>query len=334
MHPVTPEQALAFRLRNHHLARRIDAGSLRTAVRDVCGLQAQLGAAAHMALWARVRHLTPAEIEAALWDTRALVKVWCMRGTVHLLAAEDLSIYLGALKRSGVREVQRWMAKHGVSRGDADTMAEAVVEALAAGALTRRELTERVVALRGAKARPWIEHGWGGAVKQACLQGSICFGPNRGQEVTFVRRDQWLPDFEDMPTEEAETTLLRRYLHGYGPATPQDFAAWAGILVKDATSIWSRLGDEAVEVRVERGGLGSCVWISSRCRRKRMMPRSSICCQASIRICSGIATSSTLWTASTTRKSTGGRAGCHRSCSSTGGWRLPGLTIAPAGGCP
>lgn len=254
---ISRSQVAAFRLGRHHLAKRAPHESLVAVVRDICGVQAQVMAAAQVALWARVEGLTAEDIEQALWQERTLVKTWSMRGTVHLLPSQALPVHVGALKRALVGEVWRWIARHGVSTREAQSMTEAVLEVLKVGPLTRRELGERVVPILGPQARQWIEHGWGGGIKQACLEGRVCYGPNPGQETTFARRDQWLPVLGELSTEEAETALLRRYLRSYGPATPRDFSAWSGMRVRDITPIWSRLRDDLAEVNVE----GKVGWI-------------------------------------------------------------------------
>ena len=244
-------QVSAFRLQRHHLACRAPRQSLVTVVGDMGGVQAQLMAAAQMSLWARVQDLTPQDVARALTTERTLVKAWCLRGTVHLLPAEELPVYTAAVQRSAVQATQRWLASSGLGPEEMAIMTQAIAEALSSGPLTSRQLAERVVAMLGAQARPWVEHSWGGAVKQACLQGLLCFGPNQGQEVTFVRREQWLPNLADLPVAEAETALLRRYLQSYGPATLPDFAAWTGMRVSEVLPVRQRLGDEAVEVDVE-----------------------------------------------------------------------------------
>jgi uncharacterized protein YcaQ len=238
-----------FRAIRHHLDCRAPLKSLVTVVGDVCGVQAQLMSAAQIALWARVQGLRREDVERALWKERTLVKTWAMRGAVHLLPAKDLPVYVGALKRR-VREERRWMARYGVGPQEADTMIEAIIDALAPGPLTRQELTERVIDRLGSKARRWVQHSWGGVVKQACLQGLACFGPNQGQEITFVRRDYWLPDQGDLRAEDAEDELLRHYLHGYGPAALQDFASWAGMTIREASPIRKRLGGDLVEMAI------------------------------------------------------------------------------------
>lgn len=225
--------------------------SLAGVVGDICGVQAQLMSAAELSLWARVEDLTREDIAQALWRERSLVKTWCMRGALHLLVSTDLPIYVGGLMRRGLRREREWIGRYGVSEAEMDDMVRAVVEALGAEILTRKELSERVVERLGAKAKRWVEHSWGGIVKQACLLGLVVFGPNQGREITFVRREKWLPGTTAIPVEEAEAMLLQRYLHGYGPASLADFAAWAGMTSSDAMSIRQRVGDEILEVKIE-----------------------------------------------------------------------------------
>jgi hypothetical protein len=146
---------------------------------------------------------------------------------------------------------REWFRRYGVSDAEMDDMVVAVVEALGTEILTRKELTGRVVKRLGVKAKRWVEHSWGGIVKHACLQGLVVFGPNRGREITFVRRNRWLPGATDLPVEEAEAMLLRRYLHSYGPASLADFAAWSGVALSDAKPIRERVGDDVVDVKVE-----------------------------------------------------------------------------------
>jgi hypothetical protein len=246
---LSPAQIAIFRLHKHHLDCRAPLRSLKSVVGSICGVQAQLMSAAELALWARVKDLTQEDVAYALWRDRSLVKTWCMRGAAHLLVAADLPIYVGGLLRRGLRREREWIAKYGISESEMDAMVKAIVEALVDGALTRKELTESVVARLGAKTRRWVEHSWGGIVKQASLQGLVIFGPSHGLEITFVRRDQWLPQVKDLPTEEAENMLLKHYLHGYGPASLADFAAWAGLTVGDATPITERISSEIVEVK-------------------------------------------------------------------------------------
>jgi len=158
-----------------------------------------------------------------------------MRSTVHYLPSKDLPLYLAGLEPIIALNEQRWMARRGLDMSLLERMVEAVVEALSDGPLTRREIGSQVVAEVGEESKIWVEHSWGGVIKQACLRGLVCFGPDRGREVTFVRLDQWLPGLKRLSDAEgsslARAKVLERYLEGYGPATIQDFSFWSGCLL-------------------------------------------------------------------------------------------------------
>jgi len=197
-------------------------------------VQAQVSAAARLAIWTRIRRLTLDDVERALSRERSLVKTWCMRGATHLLPSADLPTFMASLRRAAPRGTRSWFARYGLRGADLEAMAAAVAEALRDGPLNRHELADRVVATQGERARPWVEHGWGGVVAYAAQLGLVCFGESRGQEVTFARTDAWIPGWHEVDVEEAEATVARRYLHGCGPAGPSDFAAWSGMAVRDA----------------------------------------------------------------------------------------------------
>lgn len=254
MNSITWPQVHAFRLQRHFLGQSEQPQYPTNVVSATCGLHAQVLSAALLALRVRAPGLSGRQIEHALWQERKLVKVWCMRGTLHVVTAHKLPLYVAALRPYLLKQEQRWMARYSVDAAAIETMANEILTALRGGPLTRREISEAILPRLKKSApgvRELLEHGWGGLGKYVCLQGDLCLGPNRGQEATFVRRDQWLSDWQEIPGDVAEVWLLKRYLQAYSPATVQDFAAWAGIAVRDASKIWARLQNEMRDVDVE-----------------------------------------------------------------------------------
>ncbi len=249
---LNSSQVLAFRLTRHHLADSRPA-DLAQIVSDVCGIQAQVFGAAEMALWARAHSLTRAALQSALWSSRALVKTCAMRGTLHLLAADDLSVYISALKRSRTRQLRQVMFRYGVTSREAEGVKQAVLAALSGGPLARADLTQRVLSLgiAGKKARRWFEQSWWGVARQTLFEGLICYGPNRGPETTLVRVDQWLPKQEEVRELEAKRVLFRRYLRAYGPATLQDFSKWTGMAMEETRAVWESMKGEWLEARFD-----------------------------------------------------------------------------------
>jgi uncharacterized protein YcaQ len=244
-------QIAAFRLARHHLADRQQT-NLTTVCQNICGMQAQLMAAAEMQLWARLHDLTRADIQAALWKSRTLVKTSCMRQTLHLIPASEFSIYISALKKSRIEALLRIMAKFGITRKAAEAMTGAIVEALHAGPMTQPELIKQIMPKVGKQMRAYMEQTWSIQMfRLALVEGLICYGPESNKKATFVRVDQWLPPQKKVSARAAQQILLRRYLRAYGPATIQDFSKWAGLPMSEAREVSNSLEDELIEVDIE-----------------------------------------------------------------------------------
>ena len=187
-------------------------------VARLAGVHAQVMSSAELALWARVEGLEPDAVASALWEERTLVKTWAMRGTLHLLPAAELSLWITALRTRIERHFlnrarQKWF---GFTRDEALELIAAIGEALDGRELTRAELAAAVGDER-------LLESWGSMLKPAAAAGELVFARGEGQKVRFTRPD-WTP--EEPAAALAEVT--RRYLGAGGPATREDVARWWG----------------------------------------------------------------------------------------------------------
>jgi hypothetical protein len=245
----------ARRLAAHRLDRPSPRAGLVEVVSAVGGVHAQVMASAELAIALRVEGATRRDVRAELWERRSLVKTYGLRGTVHLFPADELPLWLAAMRASR-------RAGGEALAPDARTRAviEAIAEALDGRCLTREELGEEV----GRRAGAWaLEPGlpafggawpvWGAMIGPAAAAGVLCFGPNRGNRVTFVRPDQWLAGRAEVEVdgEAALREVLRRYLAAYGPARPADFARWFRMDGRAAADLVRGLAGELEEVDVE-----------------------------------------------------------------------------------
>lgn len=94
---LTWPQVHAFRVERHHLARRAPKKELAKVAGDIGGAQAQVMSAAEMQVAVRVA-CSVGDVRTALWTDKTLVKTWLMRGTLHLIPAEDLPLYSAAMR--------------------------------------------------------------------------------------------------------------------------------------------------------------------------------------------------------------------------------------------
>lgn len=244
-------QISAFRLKRHHLV-DLHPPNLIDLSQNVCGIQAQVMSAAEISLWARRHDLTRAAIRDALWKNRTLVKTSVMRQTLHLIPAQDFSIYINALRQSRMAALWNIMSLFGITPNEVETLNTAIMDALRDGPLPQRELTEHLKPQIGKNVRAWMAKVWS-IFRPAIVEGLICYGPAQGNEVVFVRADQWLPRQKSIAESIAKKILLRRYLKAYGPATLHDFSRWTGMNIPEAKAVWESCQGELREVECADG---------------------------------------------------------------------------------
>jgi uncharacterized protein YcaQ len=255
---VTAEHVAAFRLARHHLTGQTKA-SLLSVCRDVGGIQAQVMSAAELSLWTRRRGTTRADVKAALWDRRELVKTTSMRRTLHLLPARDFQMYISAMKDWSMAQTDNLLKRIGASPKHVDTMIGVVMDALADGPKTQQDLLARAKKKAEKGMRLWLKYAWS-AMRPAILQGLIVYGEPRGSEATFVRVDQWLPPQQKVDAAEARVELARRFLTAFGPASHRDFTKWSGLPTSVTAVVFDVLGSALQRVTVD----GEASWILRR----------------------------------------------------------------------
>jgi len=219
--------------------------------------------AAELSIGLRLADVTRADVREALWTERSLVKTFGPRGTVHLLPTRDLPMWTGALSAIpslpyGFPEDVR------LTPQQTDEVVEAIAAALQDAELTVDELSEAVVAAAGPWAGDLVMPAfqgmwprWRQAIQTAAKRGALCFGPNRGRNVTYTSPRRWLPGFEPADGRTAVAEVARRYLHAYGPATPQQFAQWLNAPRRWGAELFDSLSGELEQVEVN----GARAWL-------------------------------------------------------------------------
>jgi hypothetical protein len=255
----------AHRLSRHFLAGPAPRGGLTEAASALCGAHAQVMSGAEMSLGLRVPGTTRTDVQSALWKDRSLVKTYGPRGTVHLLAAEELPLWVGAL--SGVPRPPSALPYALLTDHQLEEVLEAIESAVEDGELTVEELGDEVVGRTGHWAAELVLPAfsgawprWRAALQTAANRGVLCFGPNRGRKVTYTSPRRWVPGFRTMDSATASAEVLRRYLHSYGPATPQQFAQWLGAPRKWSSDLFATITDELIPVGLD----GMTAWTTAR----------------------------------------------------------------------
>ncbi len=246
--------AVGSRLARNHLMPGSKLSSAAGVVAALCGIQAQELPAARLAVRPRSTGLTDAGVEAARITERSFVRTWAMRGTLHLVPAKDLAWIRRLLSPGIIRRNARRSAQLGLDEGTYRRAMVLIEDALSEGeALTRAQLREILdrhgVDASGQRAAHLL--------LRASAEGLICEGPISKGKPAYVLVRKWLAGLADAPSDR-ESDLVRivyRYLDAYGPAGPEDLAAWSGLPVSECREAF-QLSGGLIEVSIN----GRPVW--------------------------------------------------------------------------
>jgi hypothetical protein len=216
---LTRSQILAFRQRVGSLGERLSPGprSLRRAA--WAGLQDSVPRAALLSLHARVEGATP-----RTWEDASLVQVWGPRFSAYVIAASDLAVFtLGRLPAGGAKRQRA------------------------------EELAARLDEFLGGERIPYGEVGQALGVhhnqlRYAAPTGRVLLRWDGARQPVI-----WTVPPPAVHEQEARLELARRYLHVFGPSTPDAFAKWAGITARTGAATFEALSGSLIPVRTPVG---------------------------------------------------------------------------------
>ena len=243
--------------------------SVAEVVRALGGLQAQDTPASRLAIRPRSTGLDADAVRRACNQDRSVVRTWAMRGTLHMVAAEDAGWLVGLLGPAFLAAGRRRRLQLGLDDRLCGQALKVLPAVLADGPLSRAELV-RALAAKGVKVNP------GGQapahlVGYAALSGLICRGPDLdGDEASYVLLEDWAGNGRAFEGDDALAELARRYLAGHGPAAPEDLAAWSGLAVGRAKEAFDLVAGELAEVELD----GRRLWARKGARAPRAPARS------------------------------------------------------------
>jgi hypothetical protein len=219
----------AWRLLSHKLGTEPRPGPVGV-VKGLGGVQAQDYCWAQWSIGLRTDGCNEEGVERAVQE-RQIVRTWMFRGTLHFVAADDLS-WLTALLAPGIIRGNARRYRELELDDTVFVKSQRVLErALEAhGPLSRAEIKthfEKAGVPAEGQQLPYL-------LQAATLDGLICHGPLRGNEPTYVLQSDWIDPQPALDRAEALRRLALRYFIGHGPATRQDFAWWSGLSAREA----------------------------------------------------------------------------------------------------
>jgi hypothetical protein len=191
---------------------------------------------------------TRVQVESAI-AARLVTRSWPMRGTLHLLATQDVRWMCRLLAAEMTTAERSRHTQLGLTPAILDRTREVLSDALRGGvAMPRPEVLEALRARGVDPSGQRAPHLLG----RLCQEALLCQGPITGGQPTFVLLEEWVPWSWDPGREEAMAALATRYVASHGPATERDLAGWVGKGLTFAREAVALAG--AAVTRTEIGG--------------------------------------------------------------------------------
>ncbi len=228
--------------------------SVPETVRWMTAMQAQDLPAA---LWAVGLRSSGAGLESvrSTLDDGEIVRSWPMRGTLHLVAPEDLRWMLSITTPRMIRAVAARHRQLEISEGDIKLCRDVALEILTGGkTATRQEMFGAFEAAGQVTKEQRGVHLLG----LLCQTASIVLGPLAGNQQKFAAFDEWIPESRSLEREEGIAEWVLRYMRSHGPATERDFSWWSGIPLTEVRQGLGSAGSELVKLVFE----GTTYWLS------------------------------------------------------------------------
>ena len=199
------------------------------AVRWMGAMQGQDYRGALTSIALRTAGRTRGAVVAAL-NAGEIVRSWPMRGTIHVVAAEDLPWMLRWLTPRVVAGAARRRAQLDLDEKVLEQARMVAIEALRGGRQLRRD--DLMSAWNAAGISTESQRGYH-MLWHLAQTGTMCFGPVQDAEQRIVLIDEWIAGPPQLARDEALGELATRYFRSHGPATAGDLSRWAHLTMAD-----------------------------------------------------------------------------------------------------
>lgn len=242
------EEINSFLLKKQHLSSEAKIQNILQVTKDIWGLHATNASTPYLSLFNRAINFRKESLDRELQEKR-LVKIRCVRKTLHIVPKENVSAVFSATKESIQINSEKYYKFMGVAESEYEAASKSILELLGSNGMNASEIKKELHS----------EINLSPIINYMCDLGILVRGLPKGgwksNTHTYYRMDKYLPDINlsEYSQDEARKIVVSQYLSSFGPLTLTDISWWTGFPKTEIKKILDSLsGIEYVNI----SGLG------------------------------------------------------------------------------
>lgn len=231
-------QINSFLLRKQHLTENTKIQSVAQVTKDIWGLHATNAGNPYLSLFNRVINFTRDSLDREIVEKR-LVKIRCVRKTVHIIPKENLPIAFSATRESIKITSEKYYKYMGITESEYEKISKSILELMGKNGMNANEIRRELN----------TEINLSPIINIMCDLGILVRGLSKSgwksNAHIYFKMDDYLPDvnLNQYGQEEARKILVSQYISSFGPVTPTDVSWWAGFTKGEVKRIADSLSD-------------------------------------------------------------------------------------------
>lgn len=227
-----------FLCKKQHLTENTKIQSIAQVTNDIWGLHATIASTPYISLFNRIHNFSKDSLDREILE-KGLVKIRCVRKTVHIIPKENVSITFSATKESIQINSEKYYKFMGVTESEYRNTSEAILTLLEDNGMNASEIKKELHS----------EINISPVINYMCDLGILVRGLSKGgwksNNHTYYRMDKYLPgiNLSEYEQGEARKIIISQYLSSFGPVTLTDISWWAGFPKTEVKKIVDSLTD-------------------------------------------------------------------------------------------
>lgn len=212
-----------FLLRKQHLSEETKGEDVLQTTNDIWGLHATIASTPYLSLFNRGINFRKESLDRELLEKR-LVKIRCVRKTVHIVPKENVSAIFSATKESIKITSEKYYKFMGMTESEYVIASKSILELLGNNGLNASEIKKELHS----------EINLSPIINYMCDLGILVRGLPKGgwksNTHTYYRMDKYLQDINlsEYSQDAARKIIVSQYLSSFGPVTLTDIFWWTG----------------------------------------------------------------------------------------------------------